>query len=99
MRTLKHNAKAYIKGLTELNNWINQQVKQVPQSQRTIVSSENTLKYFGRDYGFQSKGIWELNSHEEGTPQQISELVELVKKKNITALFAETTVDKSILRQ
>jgi manganese transport system substrate-binding protein len=43
---------------------------------------------------FDTVGIWEINSHEEGTPQQISTVVDLVKDQDIPALFVETTVDR-----
>lgn len=56
--------------------------------------SENAYKYYGEAYGFQPEGIWELNSHEEGTPQQISRVVELVMENSVPALFVETTVDQ-----
>jgi manganese transport system substrate-binding protein len=90
----EQNANAYIEELEDLNNWIQQQIEQIPEENRTIVISENAFKYFGEAYGFDTVGIWEINSHEEGTPQQISTVVDLVKDQGIPALFVETTVDR-----
>ncbi|WP_031513007.1 metal ABC transporter solute-binding protein, Zn/Mn family [Desulfofalx alkaliphila] len=92
------NAAAYKEQLLELDAWIKEQVEQVPEENRVIVVSENALKYYGRAYGFQTEGIWELNAHEEGTPQQISRIVDLVKNRGIPALFAETTLDKRYIK-
>ncbi|MDR5659597.1 zinc ABC transporter substrate-binding protein [Serpentinicella sp. ANB-PHB4] len=86
------NAETYKQELEELDNWIYEQVKIVPEKNRYVVISENAYKYFGDAYGFQTEGIWELNSHEEGTPQQISRIVELVKEKDLPSIFVETTV-------
>ena len=87
------NAAAYVADLKELDTWIKEQAKQIPEDNRVIVVSENALKYFGEAYGFQTEGIWELNSHEEGTPQQMSRVVDLVIETKIPAIFVETTVD------
>ena len=90
----RQNAEKYLLRLEELDTWIRDEVSRIPEKNRVIVVSENACKYYGEAYGLQTEGIWELNSHEEGTPQQISRVVELVKGNNIPALFVETTVDR-----
>ncbi|KHF39076.1 metal ABC transporter substrate-binding protein [Halalkalibacter okhensis] len=87
----KANALAYIEELEELHTWIQTEVEGVDE--RVIAVSENAFQYFGEQYGFETYGIWELNSHEEGTPGQIATLVEIVKERNLPAVFVETTVD------
>lgn len=88
------NAEAYIQELEELDTWIQKQVQLIPQEQRVIILSENAFKYFGKDYDFHTDGIWEINSLEEGTPQQFARLAEIIKERNVPAVFVETTVDK-----
>ena len=90
----RENARKYKDELEELEGWIKEKVKEVPEKNRVIVISENAFKYFGEAYGFQAEGIWELNSHEEGTPKQISRVVDLVREKGLPALFVEATVDR-----
>lgn len=89
----KSNAEAYLEELVEFDAWIKEQVEQVPAENRVLIISENAFKYFGEAYGFRTEGIWELNSHEEGTPQQIARLVDLIVDEEVPALFLETTVD------
>ncbi len=90
----RENAKAYVSDLKDLDMWIKEQVKQISEDNKVIVVSENALKYYGEAYGFQTEGIWELNSHEEGTPQQMARVIDLVIDASIPAVFVETTVDK-----
>lgn len=90
----RQNADAYIQELQELDTWIKEQVQLIPQEQRVIILSENAFKYFGKDYDFHTDGIWEINSLEEGTPQQFARLAEIIKERNVPAVFVETTVDK-----
>ncbi len=88
------NAQDYISELEELHGWIQSEVEKIEQSKRTIVISENAFQYFGEQYGFDTVGIWQLNSHEEGTHSQIANVVETVREREIPAVFVETTVDK-----
>ncbi|KMJ56062.1 manganese transporter [Bacillus sp. LL01] len=91
------NADAYIKELQELDEWIRAETLNIPEEKRTIVISENAFKYFGKAYGYETIGIWELNSHEEGTPGQISRVVDLIQDESIPAVFLETTIDSRFM--
>ncbi|PYZ94187.1 metal ABC transporter substrate-binding protein [Salipaludibacillus keqinensis] len=88
------NAEAYLEEIKELDQWIEEKVQDVPEDKRTIVISENAFKYFGEDYGFETEGIWEINSHEEGTSGQINRLIDIIQEKDLPALFVESTVDQ-----
>ncbi|SER72126.1 metal ABC transporter substrate-binding protein [Salipaludibacillus aurantiacus] len=90
----RENADAYLEEINELDAWIEEKVEAVPEEHRTIVVSENAFKYFGEDYGFETEGIWEINSHEEGTSGQINRLIDVIQDKEIPAVFVETTVDQ-----
>lgn len=88
------NAEAYIQEINELDEWINEQVEAIPEDNRIIVVSENAFKYFGEAYGFETAGIWEINSGEEGTSGQINAVIDLVRDQDVPGLFVETTVDR-----
>lgn len=87
------NAEAYLEEIDGLLEYVDETVEQIPQENRIIVVSENAFKYFGEDYDFQTAGIWEINSGEEGTTGQINAVIDLVREQNVPALFVETTVD------
>ena len=87
------NAEKYLAELEELDEWIKEKVEEVEEENRFIITSENCYKYYGDAYGFETDGIWELNSHEEGTPQQVSRIVDIVKDNEIPSVFVETTVN------
>ena len=37
--------------------------------------------------------IWEINSHHEGTPEQLTNIIATIKDENARGLFLETSVD------
>ncbi|MBM7097169.1 zinc ABC transporter substrate-binding protein [Bacillus sp. H-16] len=90
----RENAESYIQELEELDASIEEEVEEIPADKRVIVVSENAFKYFGEDYGFETVGIWEMNSHEEGTTSQINRVIDLVQDREISSVFVESTVDQ-----
>ncbi|WP_416149262.1 metal ABC transporter solute-binding protein, Zn/Mn family [Salipaludibacillus sp. HK11] len=90
----RENAEAYLEEVDELDQWIEESVPEIPEEYRTIIVSENAFKYFGEAYGFHTEGIWEINSHEEGTTGQINRLIDIIQDEEIPAVFVETTVDQ-----
>lgn len=93
------NGERYLEELLQLHEWITNEVAQIQEENRVIVVSENAFKYFGAEYGFITEGIWDINSHEEGTTGQISRIIDIVRDNNVPALFVETTVDTRYMNQ
>lgn len=89
----QEQAESYIKELQELNQWMEDKVKEVPEENRLLITSELCFQYFAEAYGFDHEAIWPINAPEEGTPSQIIRLVEVVKEKDPPALFVENQVD------
>jgi len=58
-----------------------------------IVTSEGCFKYFSKAYNIPSAYIWEINTEEEGTPDQIKNLVRKLRATELKSLFVESSVD------
>ena len=66
----------------------------IPADKKLIVTSEGCFKYFSKAYDIPSAYIWEINTEEEGTPQQTRDLVQKLKAgPTPAALFVESSVD------
>ncbi|MEK4043466.1 metal ABC transporter substrate-binding protein [Paenibacillus sp. FSL H8-0048] len=87
------NQTAYVKELTELDQYAKEAVSKVTQEKRVLVTSEGAFKYFSRAYGFESAFIWEINTDSQGTPEQMNRIIGIIKEKQIPALFLETSVN------
>ncbi|MBS4223554.1 metal ABC transporter substrate-binding protein [Lederbergia citrea] len=87
------NAADYIAQLEKLHEDITKKMNEIPKEKRLLVSSEGAFKYFSAAYGFEAHYIWEINSHKEGTPEQLKAIVDFIREHDIKALFVETSVD------
>ncbi|QUL57200.1 metal ABC transporter substrate-binding protein [Paenibacillus tritici] len=87
------NQTAYVKELTELDQYAKEAVNKIPQEKRVLVTSEGAFKYFSKAYGFESAFIWEINTDSQGTPEQMNRIIGIIKDKQIPALFLETSVN------
>lgn len=95
----QRNAAAYKKKITETLEPLRQQVAEIPESQRWIVTSEGAFSYLARDLGLKELYLWPINADQQGTPQQIRKVIDLVKKNQIPAIFSESTVSDKPARQ
>ncbi|MFC0523304.1 metal ABC transporter solute-binding protein, Zn/Mn family [Pontibacillus salicampi] len=89
----EENAEKYIAKLQELHNQAVEQFNEIPEEERVLVTSEGAFKYFSEAYGFQAEYIWEINQENQGTPEQITRIVDIINEKDITGLFLETSID------
>ncbi len=89
----KKNADEYIEKLEELHQKAIDEYNKIPRDKRILVTSEGAFKYFSEAYEFDAEYIWEINQENQGTPDQITRIVDIIKDKNIQALFLETSID------
>ncbi|MCK8825201.1 metal ABC transporter solute-binding protein, Zn/Mn family [Fuchsiella alkaliacetigena] len=89
----QERATEYQQQLTELHEWIEEELAQLEPEDRVLITSEGAFRYFCETYDFEEGFIWEINAHEEGTPQQIAELIMQIRNMEVAAVFTESSVD------
>ena len=90
----QQNVAAYIQELATLDAKAKSSFAAIPADKKLIVTSEGCFKYFSKAYDIPSAYIWEINTEEEGTPQQTRDLVQKLKAgPTPAALFIESSVD------
>lgn len=68
----------------------------LPENNRVLVSCEGAFSYLAKDYNLDEVYLWAINSDSQGSPQQVANVIEIVKERNIPAVFCESTVEPRI---
>lgn len=87
------NQREYVKKLQDLDSYAKQEILKIPEDKRILVTSEGAFKYFSKAYGFKAAYIWEINTDNQGTPDQMERIIKIIKDNNVKALFVETSVN------
>lgn len=89
------NLAGYVEKLSALDIKAKTAFEAIPENKKVIVTSEGCFKYFSKAYGIPSAYIWEINTEEEGTPEQTTSLIQKLQTGPIpSALFVESSVDE-----
>ena len=71
----------------------------IPAAQRWLVTSEGAFSYLTRDFGLREAYLWPINADQQGTPQQIRRLIDMVRRNKIPVVFSESTVSDKAAKQ
>ena len=93
------NAAAYLAKLEAMDAKLKEEVAKIPPEQRWLVSSEGAFSYLARDLGFKEAYLWPINAEQQGTPQQVSALIETVRANKIPVIFSESTISDKPAKQ
>jgi manganese/iron transport system substrate-binding protein len=93
------NAAAYTAQIRAIDEPLRQKLSGIPENQRWLVTSEGAFTYLARDYGLKELYLWPVNADEEGTPQQVRKVVDLVRQHRIPVVFSESTISDKPMRQ
>lgn len=98
-QTYNSNALAYSEKIKAIDQPIRKKLEEIPADQRWLVSSEGAFSYLIRDYGMKELFLWPVNADQEGTPQQVRKVIDLVRTYNIPVVFSESTISDKAMRQ
>lgn len=93
------NGEALTKKLTELHQWCLKKAAELPESSRILVTSHDAYSYFGRAYDFQVIGLQGVSTVSEAALSDMSSLVDFIKKKNVKAIFVESSVNPAAIKR
>lgn len=97
--TYRANAEAYKAKIIETIEPLKQQILSIPAEKRWLVSSEGAFSYLARDFEMKELYLWPINADQQGTPQQVRNVIDTVRANNIRVIFSESTVPDAPARQ
>jgi manganese/iron transport system substrate-binding protein len=97
--TYNKNAAAYAVQVRAIDEPLRKRLDAIPQQQRWLVSSEGAFSYLIRDYNMREAYLWPINADEQGTPQQVRKVIDLVRANRIPVVFSESTISDRAAKQ
>ncbi len=92
------NAERYLDELRTLEAYVRRVLATVPAEARVLVTAHDAFGYFGRAYGFEVVGIQGISTESEAGLRRVEEIVDLLVRRRIPAVFVETTVSERNVR-
>lgn len=100
--TYDKNAEKYLSELTELDKWVKNEVKKIPEAQRILVTNHNDMAYFANRYHFKNLGNI-LNSvtteAQDPSAMEFTALIKKVKENNVQAIFGDQLQNTALVDQ
>jgi len=88
----QNNYKAYEKELTGLHNKIVEDIKQIPEAQRILITSHDAFGYLGNAYDFKVRALQGISTVNEFGLQDVKRLVDFITSNKIKSIFVESSV-------
>ena len=95
----ERNAEAYLQSLDELERWIRVKIASLPPEKRKLVTSHDALQYFAKDYGFTILPVKGISTGEEPSSRHTKELIGIIRREGVKAVFFESIENPRALRQ
>lgn len=88
------NAQNYIQQLEDIRDEYADKLGKLEGNQRNFIASEHAFQYMVKSFDLNHGYIWEIDTDENGSPDQIQSAIQWVKENNPPVLFVESNVDK-----
>lgn len=93
------NATGYTARVTALGERLRAELATLEPGRRALVTCEGAFSYLARDAGLAEASLWPVNAERQGTPQQVARAIDLVRDRDVPAVFCESTVSPTAQEQ
>lgn len=95
----RRRARLYTAQIEAVDAWARRLFGLVPPDRRVIVTSHDSLAYFGRAYGIEIVALRGLDARAEPDAKQIAATVDLLRSRRARALFVESVSNPRLVEQ
>ncbi len=98
-QSYNQNAKTYAEKVRAIKTKLVKNLSDIPADKRVLVTSEGAFSYLAKDLDMKEAYLWPMNADQQGTPQQVRKVIDLIREKNIPVVFSESTISDKPARQ
>lgn len=91
----EQNLADYLASLDELAQRYQEEIGDLPEERRVLVTSERAFQYLAESYDLEEGYIWAIDTDEIATPDQLISTVEFVNEHEPPSLFIESNVSQA----
>ena len=88
----------YLKKLSELEINLNDQLSHIPIHKRIVITSHDAFGYLGRELNIQFLAPLGLSLDAEASAEDVADIINQIKEKEVTALFLENVNNAKLLK-
>ncbi|MGX8795084.1 metal ABC transporter solute-binding protein, Zn/Mn family [Fusibacter sp. JL298sf-3] len=92
--TYRANYDAYAKELDALDAYVRERIESLEPTARVLVTAHDAFAYFGAAYDFEVVGLQGISTESEAGTADVSALADFIVKRQIKAVFVESSVPK-----
>jgi manganese/iron transport system substrate-binding protein len=93
------NAAAYGERISATVAPIRAALDAIPPERRWLATSEGAFSYLARDFGLRELYLWPINADQQGTAQQVRQVIDAVRANKVPAIFSESTISPKPAQQ
>ena len=91
----EENLDTYLQEIDALEAYAEEQLLQVPEGQRVLVTAHDAFGYFGLRWGYEVRGLQGISTATEAGAGDVQDLAEFLVENNIKAVFIESSIPQS----
>jgi manganese/zinc/iron transport system substrate-binding protein len=95
---VQSNSDKYFKKLGELDSIAQIRINELKSKNQVLVTAHDAFAYFGKAYGLQVYSLQGLSTLSEPGLRDLTELVKIIQKHQVKAIFAEQTISPKAIR-
>ncbi|MCS7004179.1 MAG: zinc ABC transporter substrate-binding protein [Cytophagales bacterium] len=94
----EENLFIYIEKLTALHEDIVIEIKQIPPSQRILITVHDAFQYFGKTYGIEVESLQGVSTVSDYGVKDVENLIQLIVSRKVKAVFLESTISPKLMQ-
>jgi len=95
----KFNLEVYKSQLKELDEYILNKIKEIPEQQRVLITSHDAFQYYGRRYGLTLESVLGTSTDATAQTSDVIQLTKVIREQKVPAVFVESTINPKMLKQ
>ncbi|MFA0963695.1 metal ABC transporter solute-binding protein, Zn/Mn family [Roseivirga sp. BDSF3-8] len=93
----RKNWEAYRARMEDVHEETRRKVRQIPSSQRVLITAHDAFHYFGNAYNIEVRGLQGISTLSEYGVRDVQNLAEFITENKIKAVFVETSVSEKAI--